>query len=85
MDKALECLRESLEIRRQINDPIGEAETLLSISAVERDRGDLAATRTTIEAALTVTEAMRAKIRTLACARPTSHVCRRPTPRTWTC
>ena len=62
MDKAIDCLRESLAIRRQINDPIGEAETLLNIAAVERDRGDLAASRATIEAALTLTEALRAKI-----------------------
>ena len=34
----------------------------MAIAAVERDRGDLAASRTTTEAALTLTEALRAKI-----------------------
>jgi tetratricopeptide (TPR) repeat protein len=62
MGKAIDCLHESLAIRRQLNDPIGEADTLLNISAVERDRGELAASRATIEAALTLTEALRAKI-----------------------
>ena len=62
LDKAIDCLHESLAIRRRIHDPIGEADTLVAIAAVERDRGDLAASRTTTEAALTLTEALRAKI-----------------------
>jgi len=60
--KALECLRESLEIRRQTSDPMGEAETLLNIAIVELDGGQLLASRTTLEAALALTESLRARI-----------------------
>lgn len=60
--EALDALRESLAIRREAHDPIGEAETLLNLAAVERDRGDLTAAQTSIEAALSITEALRARI-----------------------
>jgi CHAT domain-containing protein len=62
LEKALASLRQSLDIRRQLNDPIGEAETLLNLAAVERDRGQWAASQTEIEAALTIIESLRAKI-----------------------
>ncbi len=62
LDKAMERLRESLEIRREVHDPIGEADTLMVIASVERDRGKPAESRATIEAALTITEALRARI-----------------------
>ncbi len=60
--KALESLRESLEIRRQTSDPQGEAETLLNIAIVERDSGSLEPSRTTLEAAMAITESFRARI-----------------------
>jgi CHAT domain-containing protein/tetratricopeptide (TPR) repeat protein len=62
LDKAIERLRESLEIRREVNDPVGEADTLMVIASVERDRGKPEESRATIEAALTITEALRARI-----------------------
>jgi tetratricopeptide (TPR) repeat protein len=62
LDKAIERLREALEIRREVNDSVGEADTLMAIASVERDRGKPAESLATIEAALTITEALRARI-----------------------
>jgi CHAT domain-containing protein len=62
LQKALECLRESLAMRREMNDPIGEAETLMNLAAVERDLGEDATARVTIEAALEKVEHLRARI-----------------------
>ncbi|MEW6130414.1 MAG: CHAT domain-containing tetratricopeptide repeat protein [Acidobacteriota bacterium] len=61
-EKALDCLRRSLEIRKQLNDPLGEAENLLNIARVERDRGQLAESRTQSQAALSIIESLRANI-----------------------
>jgi CHAT domain-containing protein/Tfp pilus assembly protein PilF len=60
--KALDYYGQALLLKRAVGDPNGEAVTLYRIARVERDRGDLIEARAQIEAALAITESLRAKI-----------------------
>jgi CHAT domain-containing protein/tetratricopeptide (TPR) repeat protein len=62
LDKASDALHAALELRRRLGEQGNEADTLLNLAAVERDRGDPATARATIEAALKETEAVRSRI-----------------------
>ncbi|MBD2222359.1 tetratricopeptide repeat protein [Calothrix sp. FACHB-1219] len=60
--KALEYFNNALPILRAVGDRSGEATTLGNIASLERDRGNLQAARTNVEAAIAIIEQLRTKI-----------------------
>lgn len=60
--QAATALGEALDVRRQMHEVTNEANTLLNLAAVERDRGDPDRARESLEAALAVTESVHARI-----------------------
>ncbi|MGH9753316.1 MAG: CHAT domain-containing tetratricopeptide repeat protein, partial [Blastocatellia bacterium] len=61
-EKSLDHYRQALAIQRAIKSPQGETQSLLGIARVERDRGNLAEARESIEAAIGIIESLRARI-----------------------
>lgn len=60
--KALECYTQALSLMRVVGNPRGEAGTLVLIARSKRDWGDLDESRASIEAALDITESLRARV-----------------------
>jgi tetratricopeptide (TPR) repeat protein/CHAT domain-containing protein len=59
-EKGREYYEQALAIRREVGDGTGEAQTLYNLATLERDRGNLSEAVKRIEAALAVTENLRA-------------------------
>jgi CHAT domain-containing protein len=62
-DKSLDHYRQALAIQRAIKSPQNETQSLLGIARVERERGNPAGARASIEAAIKIIESIRARIR----------------------
>ncbi|MCI0392447.1 MAG: CHAT domain-containing protein [Acidobacteria bacterium] len=61
-NKSLDHYRQSLAIQRATKSPQDVTQSMLGIARVERDRGNLAEARASIEAAIGIIESIRAKI-----------------------
>jgi tetratricopeptide (TPR) repeat protein len=61
-DEALDHYKEALALKQSIEDRDGEAATLAGIARLDRKRGDLAAARREIEAALGIIESLRTRV-----------------------
>ncbi|QIR41560.1 tetratricopeptide repeat protein [Tolypothrix sp. PCC 7910] len=60
--KAIDAYQQELALRQKIGDRNGQAHTLYRIAASERDRNNLEAARTQIEAAIAILENIRTKV-----------------------
>ncbi|MBD2338724.1 tetratricopeptide repeat protein [Calothrix sp. FACHB-156] len=61
-EKAIDAYKQELTIRQAISDRNGQAHTLYRIATSERDRNNLEAARTQIEAAIAILENIRTKV-----------------------
>lgn len=61
--QAFDEFSESLTIARRVGDSNSEATALVGLARVERDRGDVTSARTRLEAALTLIESRRARLK----------------------
>lgn len=62
LDEAAAVLHEALAESRRVQFPVAERDDLTELARLERDRGDLAAAESYIEAASTIDETMRSNI-----------------------
>ncbi|MGH9766566.1 MAG: CHAT domain-containing protein, partial [Blastocatellia bacterium] len=62
LDRSLDHFRQALAIQKAIKAPQEETYSLLGIAGVERDRGNLAEARASIEEAIEIIESLRARI-----------------------
>ncbi|HEY8460215.1 MAG TPA: CHAT domain-containing tetratricopeptide repeat protein, partial [Blastocatellia bacterium] len=62
LDKSLDHYRQALAIQRAIKSPQGETQSLLGIARAERERGNLAEARASVEAAIKIIESLRSRI-----------------------
>lgn len=60
--QAVDAYNQELILRRSAGDRVGEADALFKLAQVERDRDNLHAARTHIEAALEIVESLRTKV-----------------------
>ena len=61
-EKALSTYNQDLALRRMLGDRTGEAATLYQVAITQRDRGNLNAARTQIEAAINIVEDIRTRV-----------------------
>ncbi len=61
-EQALEFYRQALALNQVVSDRFGESQTRYHLALVELDRADLLAARAQIEAALALSESLRAKV-----------------------
>ena len=61
-EKALSTYDRDLALRRMLGDRMGEADTLYNAAITQRDRGNLNAARTQIEAAINIVEDIRTRV-----------------------
>jgi CHAT domain-containing protein/lipopolysaccharide biosynthesis regulator YciM len=61
-EKAFSTYNQDLALRRLMGDRTGEAETLYNVAITQRDKGNLNAARTQIEAAINIVEDIRTRV-----------------------